>query len=551
MSARRAVAAGLLLLGLAASSSLAGAASPAKGEALYRHGLLGSGAPLEAHRAGGAVGMKGAEAACVNCHRRSGLGSTEGSITIPPITGEYLFHAREAGTAARALTYVEGMHGNRLPYTDATLARAIREGVDSEGNALSTLMPRFALDDPDMAGLIEYLKTLDVTAAPGVTDTLLHFATVITPDADPVARDGMLDVLNHYFADKNAIPFGPSPKMRTSGKTMYSKSMYVANRHWQLHVWQLSGPASTWHSQLQRYLAAEPVMALVSGLGGRDWAPVHDFCEQERVPCLFPNVEVPTVADGDFYSLYFSKGVLLEAELVAKAIAEGEGSDGPPVKVVQQIYRAGDTGEAAARALTLALTSQGIEVRNRVLAAGKPGRGVAAALHGASTADALVLWLRAADVAAVGEAPAPARGVVFMSGLMGGLENAPLPSSWRARVRLTYPVDLPDRRVVRLDYPLGWFRFRHIPVVAEQVQADTYLACGVLAETLSHMADTIKPDYLVERTQETLDHRILTGYYPRLNLATGQTLASKGSYLVRFSEPTGTKLRADGDWTVP
>ena len=130
MSARRAVAAGLLLLGLAAFSSLAGAASPANvGESLYRRGLLGSGAPLEAHRAGGAVGMQGAEAACVNCHRRSGLGSTEGSITIPPITGEYLFHAREAGTADRVLTYVEGMHGNRASYTDATLARADRKSV--------------------------------------------------------------------------------------------------------------------------------------------------------------------------------------------------------------------------------------------------------------------------------------------------------------------------------------------------------------------------------------------------------------------------------------
>ena len=552
MSARRAVAAGLLLLGLAAPLSLTAAASASSassaGESLYRRGLLSSGALLVGHRAAGGVGLTGADAACVNCHRRSGLGSREGSIAIPPITGQYLFHAREGGPADHGLTYVESMHGNRAPYTDATLARAIREGLDSEGNPLSALMPRFALKDADMAALIDYLKNLDVTRVPGVTDILLHFATIITPDADPVARDGMLDVLNHYFADKNAIPFGPSPKMRTSGKTMYSKSMYVANRHWQLHVWQLSGPASGWHAQLQRYFAAEPVMAVVSGLGGSNWAPVHDFCEHERVPCLFPNLEVPVVEDGDFYSLYFSKGVLLEAELIAKAINERSG--GPQVKIVQQIYRAGDTGEAAAQALTLILKSQGIEVHSQVLAAGKPGHGVAAALHGAAAADALVLWLRPADVTALGESP-PAPGAVFMSGLMGGLENAPLPSSWRGRVRLTYPVDLPDRRVVRLDYPLGWFRFRHIPVVAEQVQADTYLACGVLAETLSHMADTIKPDYLVERTQETLDHRILTGYYPRLTLATGQTLASKGSYLVEFSEPTGTKLHADGDWTVP
>ena len=47
----------------------------------------------------------------------------------------------------------------------------------------------------DMAALIAYLKSLDVRQVPGVTDTVLHFATIVTPDADPVKRAGMLDVL--------------------------------------------------------------------------------------------------------------------------------------------------------------------------------------------------------------------------------------------------------------------------------------------------------------------------------------------------------------------
>jgi hypothetical protein len=102
-----------------------------------------------------------------------------------------------------------------------------------------------------------------------------------------------------------------------------------------------------------------------------------------------------------------------------------------------------------------------------------------------------------------------------------------------------------------VDYALGWFSFRHIPLVAEQVQANTYLACGLLAETLNHMADEINPDYLVERVQEDLDHRILTGYYPRLTLSAEQTLASKGGYLVKFANATDAGVLPDGDWTVP
>jgi hypothetical protein len=116
------------------------------------------------------------------------------------------------------------MHGNRDPYTDSTLARAIREGLDSQGRPLSYLMPRFALNDADMAALIGYLDKLAVRRVPGVTDTMLQFATIFTPDADPVKRGGVLDVLEHYFAEKNSFPLKPSPRMGASGKTEYTRA---------------------------------------------------------------------------------------------------------------------------------------------------------------------------------------------------------------------------------------------------------------------------------------------------------------------------------------
>jgi hypothetical protein len=133
---------------------------------------------------------------------------------------------------------------------------------------------------------------------------------------------------------------------------------------------------------------------------------------------------------------------------------------------------------------------------------------------------------------------------------MGGLEHTPLPAGWRNRTQLTYPYDLPDNSRVRVKVPLEWFAIRHIPLVAEQVQLDTYLACGVLAETLSHMADTFSRDYLVERAETMVEHRLMTGPYPRLTLAEGQRFASKGGYLVQFSGD-GQQLTPVGAWTVP
>ena len=325
----------LLLMGLFCHA-LEAAESPSAdiGESIYRRGVLASGAPLRGTRQVGSLGLAGADAACINCHRRSGTGSREGTITIPPVTGEYLFRAR--GSAAQE-PMLHG-HGSRLDhrdaYTDATLARAIREGVDAAGRPLNPLMPRFALDDASMGALIDYLKKLGTRRMRGVTDSVLHFATVITPDADPAKRQGMLDVLRMYFIEKNSVPFGAPRQRRSAGKTIYGTTIPPAQRHWQLHLWELTGPAAGWREQLDQDFAREPVMALLSGVGGPVWGPVHDFCESEQLPCLFPNVEVPTVEDGDFYSLYFSNGVLLEAELIAGRI-----SASPKGKAVGTVLR--------------------------------------------------------------------------------------------------------------------------------------------------------------------------------------------------------------------
>jgi hypothetical protein len=548
--AARIVAVGFALLAVFSEAGWPAEPSGSAGESIYLRGVLGSGMPLIGARGSDGLEVNGADAACVNCHQRSGLGTFEGYnqyLTIPPITGLYLFHARGAHSDEAILPYVEWMHSNREPYTEATLARAIREGLDSQGKSLHVMMPRYSLSDTDMAALIDYLKTLDVREVPGVTDKVLNFATVITPDADPVKRRAMLDVMEHYFTEKNLFPIGPSAHLATSGRTEYAKSMFHSNRLWKLHVWELTGPAVTWRAQLEQHWTQEPVLAMVSGLGGSTWAPVHAFCQKQALPCLFPNVEVPVDDDRAFYSVYFSKGVLLEAELIAKAIA-GVGQGGPPV-TVQQIYRAGDSGEAAAPVLAAALKQRGIEVDSQVLKAG--AQGLAQALRHASAASMLVLWLRPGDLAALGDASrAPAS--VFVSGLMGGLESAPLPQAWRSRTKMSYPYELPDRRGVRLRYPLAWFSIHHIPVVDEQVQANTYLACGFLAETLSHMADNFSQPYLVEQLQMSIEHRLVnTGYYPRMVLGTNQHFASKGGYIAHFADPSGTRLAADNEWVVP
>ena len=194
------------------------AADPATvaGQSIYLRGVLGSGEPLQGSREAGAA-SSGQDAACVSCHQRSGRGSREGNVIVPPITRQYLFAPRSPETHDPALPEVESRDDDRDPYTDETLARAIREGVDARGRPLGYLMPRYALGDDDMASLIGYLKQLDPRPVPGVTgDGVVHFATIVTPDADPKKRRGMLDVLEKFFAQKNRVPLRPTPALRTS-----------------------------------------------------------------------------------------------------------------------------------------------------------------------------------------------------------------------------------------------------------------------------------------------------------------------------------------------
>ncbi len=518
-------------------------ATPTAGELLYRRGILPEGRSLQGQRKDAPV-AEGTAAACINCHRRSGLGTVEGRVIVPPITGRYLYSIgiRDSRPDEHP-GHVEPTPRDRRAYTDATLARAIREGIGPDGRTLNYLMPRYELDDATMTSLVAYLKNLSRGPVPGVGEDTLQFATIITPDADPIHRKGMLDVLSRFFEVKNTFYRGESPPALT-----FYKYRVRMNRKWALHVWELNGPPETWQQQLHERLQKEPVFAIISGIGGKTWAPVHKFCQDEEIPCLMPNVDLPVVAESDFYDVYFSKGVLLEAQLIAAQLQKTSAHSMP--RRLVQVFREGDVGAAAASELRSDVEPIHLDVVDRELKAGASREELTAALKKTKPGDAVVLWLRPEDLSSLSSGM-PGGPQWYISGIMGGLERAPLSGALRGNVNMTYPFELPEKRAVLMNYPLGWFRLYQIPVVDERIQTDTYIACSILSETIKLMEDNFVRDYLVEQVENMLSVRIIDGYYPRLGLAVGQSFASKGGYIVRFAGTNGTGLVAETSWIVP
>jgi len=91
------------------------------------------------------------------------------------------------------------------------------------------------------------------------------------------------------------------------------------------------------------------VFALVSGLGGAEWGPVHRFCESQRIPCLLPNLETPPDAGEDFPTLAktfpappASAGVVITdgfAQL-SEAAFMNDFANGVEPRVARQLYAA-------------------------------------------------------------------------------------------------------------------------------------------------------------------------------------------------------------------
>ncbi len=584
-----------LLLSVAwpARAQTATDAEVAAGRRIYLEGVLPDGKPLQGLRPDiGAV--SGSAAACVTCHRRSGLGQVEGTAGIPPISGRALFGGGEPVVVRMDRQFDRRISVAHAPYSPQAFSAAVREGKHPDGRAMDALMPHFALTEGQLRALAAYLQTLSPAMSAAVVGDTIHMATVIAPGVEPARRQAFIHTLTTAVRQMNLnVTTGRRQKMMA-----VEERRLQSRRKWALDIWELSGPSEGWAQQLVQRQTQQPVFALVSGLSNGEWQPVQDFCEAHRVACWFPSVDkVPADAAQSQFSLYFSAGVALEAQVMAAQLQAGGGR-------IVQLVAPDAVARSAAAALRQSLVAGSPEAAQLALqevdAHADPAT-VQAAVAGLGAQDTLVLWLRPADVAALAAlAPTPAR--VLVSARLAGDEQLALPAAWRQNATLVQPLELPRLRTANVERLQAWLAGSQVPLVDLRLQSEVFFAAGALQSTLRGMLNNLHTDYLIERAESTLggfetlqvqeeiqammmapmnkrplqttqttpaqaaaaeaitkaqmahleEMRLRGGttVYPRLSLAQGQRFASKGAYLARLN-PDAPGVTGEPEWVVP
>ncbi|MFQ5479372.1 MAG: amino acid ABC transporter substrate-binding protein [Candidatus Binatia bacterium] len=530
------------------------------GERIYREGVLPSGKPVRA-MVEGDIPVDGRMLTCASCHLMSGLGSDEGSVVTPPVSASYLFKPLARGVrspfqfmpnaSARETPPPDFDSGFLRPaYTAETLARAIRTGINPVGRELDDIMPRFDLDDGAMAELISYLEQLSPRYSPGVSSTTLKFATVISDGVPPENRDAMLTVLRAYIETKNAQP--RHQRRRAAAGPFYRREVETSYRDLELVVWKLTGPPDSWSAQLRRYNSEQPVFALLGGMVAGDWHPVHKFCEDNKLPALFPLTDDPAVSEHNWYTLYFSKGVVQEAEAAARYLRTLRGV-GPQAKITQ-IYRRDERGAQAARSFEETWKALGGNPTSvKVLAAHeKLTAAVIEELLASQGPAPVLLWLGRQDIASLSGLSSASHQPQLLMVSYGLLEKdlAIIPDEIRDITLITYPNALSADKERPLLAVRSWLETREITTDDIEIPAKMYFLGWMLSGVLMEMRNDFYSDYFLDTMDMMPDQDYAVAVYPRLSFGPGQRYASKGCYIVRLTRGKNPRIVKESDWVV-
>jgi ABC-type branched-subunit amino acid transport system substrate-binding protein len=460
--------------------------------------------------------LPGTVAACGTCHGADGQGRPEGGVRPPAVVWSEL-----------AKPYGHSHPGGRKhpPFTDASLARALRDGVDPAGNVLDLSMPRFAMSDDDVGSLLAYLRRLEEDVDPGIGADTLRVGTVL-PTSGVLADVGlpMRAVLSAWFDALN----------RRGG---------VNGRKVELVVAGYDGDRTNGVEAARRLLREGRVFALVSGFFPAAEPEVTALVGEERVPLVGP-FSLFGPADGAPGAWVFHpSGAVREQARVLAAFAIRELTPSP-VRVAV-VHAAGAPYAAAAGAAAGEASRRGADAAEVIPLDGTPGR-VAGRLRSGGFRAVIVLAgdaeleALARELAGSGAPPS-----LLAAGTLSGRVATQVAGSYGGRLFLAFP-GAPSDETVPAAQELA--RLREAAGTAGRSrasQASAVVDALVLVEGLKRAGRALSREKLVASLEAL--HAFETGLAPPVTFGPDRRVGSFGGYVVEV-DPAARAFRPFGGW---
>ena len=503
----RALLAALAILAGGSVSALELSASEQAGKRIFLTGESPSGGEIVVKLGRDGSTLPGSVAPCASCHGADGQGRPEGGVRPSPITWPELAkpygHAHEGGQ-------------KHPPFTDASLARTLRDGIDPAGNPLDVSMPRYAISDADLASLVAYLRRLEADLDPGIGADVLRIGTIL-PTSGALADVGlpMRAVLGAWFDALN----------RRGG---------VHGRRIELVVAGYDGDRADGVEAARQLLRDGDVFALVSGFYPAAEDAVGALVGEARVPMVGPFSLFARNDDASGPWIFHPMGGLREQALALATFALREQGAGkrrfavvhaPEPPYVEAARGAADRlrkGGAPAPEV-LALSGGTKQVAGRIVDGGFDAVLVLAG------DDALAALSR--ELPSTGKLPP-----LLASGTLAGRAAMQVAARHPAAVYLAFPGSPSDetaaaaQELARLREAAGTSGRSRSSQVSAVVDAQ------VLVEGLKRAGRAVSRDKLVASLEAL--HAFETGLSPPVTFGADRRVGARGAHVVRV-EPGG------------
>lgn len=329
--------------------------------------------------------------------------------------------------------------------------------------------------------------------------------------------------------------------------------MKYAFRKASLDIWMLEGPPGTWQKQLTAYSTKKPVFAVLGGISNQNWKPVHDFCESERLPCLFPITNFPVVSETGWYTYYFNKGYAQEGEATARYLNRQESLRDE--KAILQIVQDSEAGKALAAGFQSVWKEiDRLPVTTITLTAAQltdqAGMNKILSTHSYT---ALLLWTDARLLPNLKTmiSRLSDQGIVVMSSEYLGKNMAAISENVRDRVLLTWPY----RLTPYVGPKTGQFDAKVPTLTSAKDYGDrritsrsvTMLLQATL-QGLNRIYDNLYRDHLLDVMSMQMDLTVRD--YERLSFGPGQRYVSKGCYIIQLGPGADPALIPRSEWVV-